>query len=248
MFVAVARIPAHPSAHAQAAQIAGIAPADASRLLAGTLPRVLVRATPEGERIAARLEAAGFVAMACEESAIATDKDRMVTRHLAFTPTGLVAEDGHGQRTECPFSAISAFIRGLRLVSSVETMKSTERKLALGKALVTGSLSITKKVETVRERTTSTKEPFLLVQRSDGGAALLLCEPRLNYQCLGAAIQPSMFANFTALVARLRSLAPQVPFDDRITRPGFLAGLPLMAVDPVDLAIHLVLQALARGC
>lgn len=248
MFVAVARVPSDANALQRAAEIAGMAVADASRLLAGTLPRVLVRATDEGARMAGALESAGFVAFACEDSAVATEKDRVVARNLEFSTSGLVAVDGRGQRFECPYSSIAALIRGIRLVASTEVIKSTERKLALGKALLTGGLSVTKKVETVQERTTSMKEAFLLLQRSDGEPAILLCEPRLNYQCLGKGIQPSTFGNFMALLARLRELAPHAPLDDRITRPGFLSGLPLMAVDPVDLAIHLVQMAQARGC
>ena len=129
-----------------------------------------------------------------------------------------------------------------------EVIKTVVRKLDLGKALLTSGLSVTKKVETLSERTTSAKESFLLIQRRDGRPDLMLCEQRLNYQCLGPAIQPSTFGNFTALIARLRSLAPHAPLDERITRPGFMAGLPLMSVDAVDLALFLVATARSRGC
>jgi hypothetical protein len=122
------------------------------------------------------------------------------------------------------------------------------RKLDIGKALLTSGLSITKKVETISERVTATKEPFLLLQRRDGRPDLMLYERRLNYQCLGRELQPSTFGNFTALSAKLRNLAPQAPLDDRIIRPGFLLGLPLMSVDPVDLALFLVTMSRLRGC
>jgi hypothetical protein len=248
MFVAVARIPSAPAALQRVAAITGLALADVSRALAGTLPRILLRAAPAGRRIAEELEAAGFIAFAGEEAEVLTDKQRILPRTLELSAEGLLAVDAGGQRHGCPRGAMEAFLRGIRLVETSEVTKTVTRKLDLGKALLTSGLSVTKKVETTSERTTSEKESFLLIQRRDGLPDLLIRERRLSYQCLGPAIQPSTFGNFTALVARLQSIAPSAPLDDRITRPGFMTGLPLMAVDPVDLAVFLVGKARLRGC
>lgn len=248
MFVAVASLPADPAGIRRAADLAGIAPVDASRLLAGTLPRVLVRATLDGIRMAEALEAAGFTAFPGEAAAIPGDGDRVVARNLEFAADGFAALDGRGQRHECPSAAISLFLRGHRVLETSELVKTTERKLDLGKALLTSGLAITKKVETISERRTSSREPFILVQRNDGRPAIMLYEGRLNYQGLGAALQPSRSGNFAVLLARLRGLAPGAPLDDRILRLGFLAGLPDLSVDPADLAVFLVSEARARGC
>ncbi len=248
MFIAIARMPGDPGALQRAAGIAGVPVADASRLLAGTLPRILVRATPEGGRIADALRAAGFVAFSGDEAAIPSEKDRVVARNLELSASGFVAIDGRGQRQDCPATSISALLRGIRPVETAEIVKTTERKLDLGKALLTSGLSVTRKVETVSERTTSSKEPFVLVQRNDGLPEIMLYEGRLNYQCLGPALQHARFGNFVALLGRLQALAPGAPLDDRITRPGFLAGLPTLSADPVDLALFLVTAARALGC
>ena len=248
MFVAIASLPSDPDGVRRAAEIAGIALVDASRLLTGMPPRVLVRATQDGVRIAEALAAAGFTAFVGEVAAIQGDKDRVVARNLECASDGFVAVDGRGQRHDCPAASIAAFLRGLRVLETSELVKTTERKLDLGKALLTSGLAITKKVETTSERRTSSREPFILVQRNDGLPGIMLYEGRLNYQCLGPALQPSRTANFTALLSRLRALAPGAPVDDRITRPGFLAGLPVLSVDPTDLALFLVSEARARGC
>ncbi|MDE3032572.1 MAG: hypothetical protein KGI56_02815 [Acidobacteriota bacterium] len=248
MFVAVARIPDDPASLPKAAAIAGLAPVDAARLMTGTLPRVLVRGTKEGPRLVAALEAAGFIAFAAEPSAIPTDRHRVVVRNLTFTSGGFVVVDTRGQEQACPAAALAAFLRGIRHLESSETVKHTEHKLDIGKAILTSGLAITKKVEITSERRTSSREPFLLIQRNDGQPALMLYEQRLNYQGLGAGLQPSRAANFLALLARLRTLAPAAPLDDRILRPGFLTGLPPLAADPADLALFLVSEAMARGC
>jgi hypothetical protein len=248
MFVAVARIPSDPAAHRRAAEITGLAMADVSRLLAGTLPRVLVRATEEGGRIVDALEQDGFVAFTGEASSILREKDRVVARNLELRPGMLAAVDGRGRWHECPFPSITAFLPGVRAVETAEIVRTTERKLALGKALLTGGLAVTKKVETVSERTTSAKESFILIQCGRTQPAIMLYERRLNYQCLGADLQPSTHGNQVALLASLRAMAPAVPLDDRLGRAGFLAGLPPMSIDPVDLAVFLVSEARARGC
>jgi hypothetical protein len=133
-------------------------------------------------------------------------------------------------------------------LETTEVQTTTHRKVDLGKALLTGGLAVTKKVTTTTERTTEEKQAFLLILRNDDQPPIMLHERQLNYRCLGAGLQPSTFGNFTALLARLRSLAPVAPWDDRITRPGFLTGLPPLSVDPVDLAIFLVSEALSRAC
>jgi hypothetical protein len=248
MFLAIARIPAGPAALQRAAGITGLAVPDVARALAGTLPRILLRATGEGPRLLEALQSAGFIAFLGEDTEVLTDARRIVARNLELTEDGLVAVDGRGQRHGCPAAAIHTLVRGHRLVESTEVTRTTQRKLSLGKALITGGLAVTKKVETTSERTTSAKEAFVVLQRDEGLPEIMLYEQRLNYQCLGAGIQPSTFANFTALLARLRSLAPHAALDDRITRPGFLVGLPPMALDPVDLALFLVSQARAHGC
>jgi hypothetical protein len=248
MFVAVARIPDDPASLPQAAAITGLAQVDATRLLTGTLPRVLVRGTKEGPRMVAALDAAGFIAFAAEPSAIPTDRHRVVARNLTFTPGGFVVVDLRGQEHACPATSIAALLRGIRHLESSETVKHTEHKLDIGKAILTSGLAITKKVEVTSERRTSSREPFLLIQRSGGQPAIILYEQRLNYQGLGAGLQPSRAANFLALIERLRALAPAAPLDERMLRPGFLAGLPPLSADPADLALFLVTEALARGC
>jgi hypothetical protein len=248
MFVAIARIPSDPAALQKAAAITGLALADVSRLLAGTLPRILVRATEESERIIGALEAAGFIALVGTEANIISDKDRVVARNLELLPEGLVAIDGRGQRQECLYPAITSLLRGFRRVESTEITKTTKRKLDVGKALLSGGLLLTKKVETVSETTTSAKESFILIQCAKGLPEIVLYEHKVNYQCLGTDIQLSTLGNQAALLKRLQSHASQASLDDRLARPGFVVGLPTMAADPVDLAVYLVTLARAHGC
>ncbi|WP_243324318.1 hypothetical protein [Geothrix sp. SG200] len=248
MFVAVGRIPGTPEAVARAARLAGLALPDAARMLAGTLPRILARATPDGEGLAAALVAEGFLAWAAEPSAVPTDGTRLVVRSLDWEPGGFRAVDAKGQTHPCPLDAVRLLQRGARTQSTTEVLKTKERRFDLGKAVLSGGLLLTKKVEKVEERTTHAKEPFLLVQRGDGHPDLMVYEHGMDYRCLGADMRPATLANLALLSARFQALCPQAPLDDRVGRPGFVAGLPHLPVDPVDLALDLVSEARRRGC
>jgi len=212
MFVAIALIPEGPEALAQAAALSGLARADVSRLLAGTLPRVLCRQTGEGARLVQALEGAGFVAFTGEPAAIPTDAHRVVARNLELGPQGLVAVDGRGGRHDCPYAALHTLFRGSRPLVTSETVKTTERRLAMGKALLTGGLSVTKKIETVSERTTTAKEAFVLLQCWPDRPEIILYEHRLNYQCLGADLQPSTLGNQAASWPASGSWPPRPPW------------------------------------
>jgi len=277
MLLAVARLAENPGAMAQASQVTGLPPADLSRRLAGILPRVLLPAIPgdQAERMTDQLEALGFVVFWCEASAAPSDADRLVVHALDLEPSrdgtaGLcpaepergkqwkpsqgfhdsffLAHDGQGQPHPCPGSAIALLQRGARVTVTCETVKTTARKLDMGKALLTGGLLLTSKVEKTTSKRHEQSEDIVLIQRSDGEPDLILYERRLDYRFLGRDKQPASRANLDLTLARLRALAPDAPFDDRAAKPGFVTGLPLTHTDPLDLALFLISLARTRGC
>jgi hypothetical protein len=252
-FVAVAALPESASALVEAAALCGLTPMEARTRCAGLLPRVLVRQADEDEarRLAAGLTALGFRAFAADPRQVPGDAQRVVARdlewtgtpqggmarELEWTGTGLTVTDGRGERHDCPAGSIVLVQPGFRSSSQTERVKSTERKFSMGRALLSGGLSLTKTVVTVSDQVTSSREPFLLVTRTEGLPALILYESRLNYQGLGAALQPSRILNFRTVQERLRGLGPM---DDRTAQPAYLRGLPELGVDPVDLGLFLV--------
>lgn len=248
MFVAVGRIPGHPEAVARAAQLAGLALPDAARMLAGALPRILVRTTPDGKGLVAALAEEGFLAWAADPSAVPADENRVVMRSLDWEPGGFRAVDARGQAHPCPLESVRLLQRGARTHSTTEVLKTSETRFDLGKAVLSGGLLLTKKVEKMEARTTHAKEPFLLIQRGDGQPDLMVYEHGMDYRCLGTDMRPATLANLALLTARFQTLCPEAPLDDRVGRPGFVAGLPHLPVDPVDLALDLVSEARRRGC
>jgi len=248
MFVVVGRIPEGTEALSTAARIAGLALPDATRLLTGTLPRILLRATPEGGSLTLALTAAGFVAWSTDLAEVPTDAQRLVVRSLEWEADGFQVVDAKGTSHACPAAAARLLQRGARTHSSTTVSQTKETRFDLGKAVLSGGLLLTKTVTRVQETTTQAKEPFLLLHRSDGQPDLMFYEHRVGYQCLGADMGGATLANFNRLCLRLQALCSAAPLDDRVGRPGFVAGLPHLAADPVDLGLHLVSEARRRDC
>ncbi len=248
MFVVIGRLPDHPQAISRAAQVAGIALPDAARLLSGTFPRILVRATPDAHGLVMALNSEGFLAWAEDPSQVPTDGARIMVRNLEWTSEGIRVTDPKGGIHDCPRTAVRLLQRGVRNHVSTKIMKTQETRFDVGMAVMSGGMMLTKTVEQSKELTTEAKEPFLLLQRGDGQPDLMIYERRMTYLCLGEEMGQATLSNFGRLVSRLHVFFAGAPLDDRVARPGFVAGLPHLSVDALDLGLHLVSEAHLRGC
>lgn len=250
MLIVVAKVPQDPGVLKKAADLAGMVLADFSRRLMGVMPRVLLPAAPaeRADELLSGLESLGFVAFACDPGSVPCDADRLLVRGMEVRADGVTFVDGQGQGHVCPKNAIALIQRGVRVSTSSEKVESNERRVDVGKAVLTGGLLLTSKVKKQTVHTQENREAFLLVARNDGEPDGIIYERRLDYRFLGADKQPSSFANLEKTLARLRVLVPAAPVDDRLTRPGFVTGLPLVSADPVDLGLFLVSLARTRAC
>jgi hypothetical protein len=192
-------------------------------------------------------ESLGFAVFSCDPAAAPRDEDRLLVRGIEVEAGAFAFLDGQGRRHACAGGAVSLIQRGVRVTTTAETVTTSERRLDVGKAILTGGLMVTGKVQRQSVRTEQTREPFVLLERSDGQPDAIVYERRVDYRFLGADKQPASHANLERTLARLHALAPDAPVDDRVARPGFVSGLPLTSTDPVDLALYLVTLARTRG-
>jgi len=249
LLLVIANAPKDPAVRMRAAQLVGLPAADFTRRLAGTLPRVLLATAPVDQvgAFVDELESLGFAAFACDPTTAPDDEDRVLVRGIDVKAGALAFLDGKGEAQPCLGPAVSLIQRGVRVITTSETVKTTERRLDFGKAILTGGLMLTSKVQKQSVRTEEKREAFILLQRNDGQPDAIIYERRVDYRFLGADKQPASYANLERTLALLHALAPAAPVDDRVTKPGFVSGLPLTASDPVDLALYLVTLARTRG-
>jgi hypothetical protein len=249
VLLAIARIPDGIEARTAAAAATGLALADLNRRLTGTLPRVLLAAVPadRGQELTEALAGIGFGVLTFDVAAVPTDEDRVVARRVELAPDTLIVADSKGQSHRCSGRAIALLQRGIRVTRTEQTTTTTERQLSLSKALLTGGMMLTKKVARTTHNAVEASEPFLLLGRGDGEPDIILYERRIDYRHMGAEMQSSSRANLERLWSWLCRLTPPEAIDDRLGRPGFVAGLPPTAADPVDLALFMVTLARRSG-
>jgi hypothetical protein len=249
VFLAVARLPADSTAPSRAATALAVALPDFVRRLTGPLPRVLLTAADPVvvERGAEALRALGYGVVTVDPAEVPGDTDRLVPRTLRFDPEALIAIDTLGLEHPCPWAAIGLVQRALRPRVEVETTTTSRKELSLSRSVMSGGLVNRRTVTETKTNRTEAREALVVVHRTDGGRDVALYEKRLDFRFLGAEMQVVGFANLERTVAWLRARVPHLRVEDRVGRPGFLAGMPTGSVDPVDLGLEIVRRAVDAG-
>jgi hypothetical protein len=220
----------------------GVAAYEARLLLAGERPKIVLR-TPEEARardLLAGLRERRHGAVACDSKAVVATDAMVQLGGFRFSDTALTNGDGD----ELPFSDLLAILRAVRSVHTTKTTQVKERKLAVGSAIATGGLILSKKTTREVQKHEETREQHLYLFRKSGATAWLVREQGTSYSGLGDAMAPSLAENFSRLLAELRRRAPDAVFDDRLVR---FHGADALAADArLDEQVHVLALAIAR--
>jgi len=236
-FVALPKAPANVDAAVKVLrELAGHVPAEARMRLAGEAPFIVARLDDDAaDALAEGLRAAGIAALALDVE-VPTDESRMVARSFEFAPDAFVLLPRSGEPLRMPYGEIDLILRGVRVHRGSSTRVESKRRLDIGRALLTQGLMVTK-VEK-KEIVTRTENPEHFILVFGGGEAGALYEEEVVFQSLGKDLQPSRLANLGFITEKLRRLAPQARYDDRLLRLG-RRPLPFEG-DPVDVVAEIL--------
>ncbi|MCY1043952.1 hypothetical protein OV208_21735 [Corallococcus sp. bb12-1] len=206
-----------PEAAQVLAAASGMAPAEARMRLAPEPPALLARLAPDAaDALVKTLQDAGLAVLAIDE---AETVERVTARTVTFGSAQGTFTPRSGEPLTMAWEDVTVILRG---ASSMRTQSEhTEKKtqVALGAALITGGLKMTKTTETsVRGSQEETSQVVFVFDRDGRGA--VLPEIGLDFSCLGPAMQPSRTANMVALPKLLRERAPKAFYDERLLRLG----------------------------
>lgn len=210
-------------------------------------PAVLATFAERGpaEELADELRSRGFDVLVLGSEAVETEEQRLVVRSFELGPGSLTALPRHGGAVEVPWSDVRLLLRGVVRVQHKRTQMVEQRKLSLGRAVITGGLMITKTVKSSKNEIRTENEGFLQLYPASG-PPLAFRQAELNFAGLGR-LEPSVTANFASLVAALRQASPHAVYDERLaTLPGQarLLGPSLQPERHLDLAVTLLARAL----
>ena len=126
----------------------------------------------EAEALAQRLRAKGWTIGTCPLPPPG-DESRLVARTVEFLPGEVRFSPRSGEAIVFRDADISVLLRGLRSATDTSSHTVKERKLALGSALLTGGLKLTKTTQREVKSVTESVEHFLFVHDRAGRCAAL---------------------------------------------------------------------------
>ena len=216
-------------------------------------PGPVVAATFLDERTArARaddLSRSGIPALVVGDDDFIGASKRFLVRRFELAQTELVVESRAGQTRTVAYAEIDLLLRGISVTSYPVSEVETSRKPSVGRAMLTGGLVLTKKVETVRKGTASKRSGFLYVH-TPGAQPIELNENELQYDGLGAEMKPTGALNFAHLCRELEHRSGNAISDERLlkrVRQVQLLGPKLSPEDFLDVATTLLAMALRCG-
>jgi len=192
----------------------------------------VVLASPDRERataLAKRLASPGNDVIIVDDTDVVASSDMVLIREVRFDAEAFVAIT---ELTELalPWHDLAALLPATHRTRTETTKSVTEKKFALGRAIVTGGLARNKTVTKDVVTRTDDNEPVLYLFRRGRQLPWLLSQSRARFGGLGARLGPIAAPNFAATIDELRRRAPTARFDDRLVgRRGSVADLDLLA-------------------
>ncbi len=230
------------------ATVLGMTPFEVRPRLLGGGPAVVGRCADgqQAARLAGTLRLSGVAAFVLDSDE-ARSRGRHVVRRFTLDAGTLAVETVGGETVRTPLASVRLLLPAVGISQQTESVTVTDRKLSLGKTLLSGGIPMTKKVTRQEEVQTEERERMLFV--AAGALPLLVFRQNgMNYDGFGPAMKLSRELNFSHLVAELRRLCPGALFDDRLLQRAGQVRVLGPAVDPdanLDLAAAILARCLA---
>jgi hypothetical protein len=194
---------------------------------------------------AGRLRANGISPILLTEEDLETDARRFLVRGFELGGQGITATSRRGDTTQIAYQDLDLFLRGVRVDERTELKTTEQRKFSLSRAVMTQGLMMTKTVRQTDKVASVEREEFFHLY-ADGRPPLVFRSGALDYRSFGAALQPSVQANFTHLVERMRQAFPNARYSERLANRQSRARIlgPGLTDSHLDVAISLLARVL----
>ncbi len=218
----------------------GVAVYEARLMLSGERPKVLLRTLDQARALTllGQLRARRHGALACDANAIASIDAMVQVEQFQLSDTSMILPGGK----ELVFTDTLAILRAVRGEHTTHTHTTTERNFAVGRAIASGGLLLSKKTTRTDTKTREEREQVLFLFRK-AGTAWVVRESCTLFPGMAERMAPSVAENFVRLIAELRARAPDATFDDRLTR---FHTADAHASSRLDEQAHMLALAIAR--
>lgn len=229
----------------------GVTAYEARQRLIGGGPAVAASFADEQQAmaLATKLEQRGISTMVVDAAAVRSRAGRFIVRRFELGKWSLRIETGDGKCADIPYDEIDLLLPGASTTGYSETKTVTERKLSVGKTLLSGGIPMTKKVERQEEVMTEERRKVLYLYAGNR-SPVDFSQDGMTYDGLGADMKLSRELNFAYLISELRRLSPAAVYDDRLMNRLGQVRLLGPAQNPeanLDLAAEILARSLRRG-
>ena len=199
--------------------------------------------------MAKRLNQSGIATLVVDAAEVRGRAGYLIVRRFELNDASMRIEQGDGQRAEIPYGEIDLLLPSTSIVRYSEKRTVTERKLSVGKTILSGGIPLSKKVKHEEEMTTEERGKVLYLYAGNR-PPIVFSQDGMTYDGLGAAMKLSRELNFTYVISELRRLSPGAVYDDRLRNRVGLMRLLGPALDPetnLDLAVEIFARTLRHG-
>jgi hypothetical protein len=228
--------------------VLGITVFEARQRMSGGGPAVVASfADPQHAlALSEELNQNGIGTMVVDATEVLNEANHFICRRFELSESLLRIETGDRQRTEISYSEIDLLLPAMSIVAYSEKKTVTERKISVGKTILSGGIPMSKKVK--HEQVVTTEERTKVLYLYAGNRLpIVFSQDGMTYDGLGAAMKLSRELNFTYLVSELRRLSPGAVYDDRLVKRVGQVRLLGPALNPetnLDLAAEILARSL----
>jgi hypothetical protein len=232
------------------AQCMGVMACDARLKLASPLPIVIGSgvATEVAQQRLQLLRSLGHGAVACDADALFASAEMIGLRGFSLHDSGLLGLDLQRRSVELPNARLRGIVRAVELSHETQTLETKDKKLAIGRAVLTGGVLLNKTIVKRQTNAASERQRVAYLFYSEPASAVLLKENALSYEGLRELRGVTAQQSFDALLAWLTTNAPSALNDNSLLarkRPADLTSVRGIAAERVVSSSNAAANALA---
>lgn len=202
----------------------------------------------QAQELAGKLNQSGLRTLIIDATALRSSAGYFIVRRFEFEQRSISIESSDGQRTEIPYDEIDLLLPCTSIIGVSEQKIVTERKLSLGKTILSGGIPMTTKVER-QEAVTSEERTKVLYLYAGKRSPIIFRQDGMTFDGFGDAMKLSRELNFVHLTSELRRLCPGAVYDDRLlSQMGQvrLLGPGLNSETNLNLAVQVLAMSLRQ--
>jgi hypothetical protein len=191
---------------------------DARLKLAVPPPAVLATlpTLEQAQQLLALLRRRGHGAVACAMEAVPAPERAISCRGFTLESDAFAGIDGQRRPFTLPYREILGVVRAFELSSETQMHEKSEKKFAIGRALLSGGVMMKKTVTKTETSGSTERQHVAYMFQSRSPEPVVLEENGLSYEGLGPARTSTARGSFEALIKALRRCAPTALHDDRL--------------------------------